>query len=96
VNPANQSELIKQWTNVLGIDQTPVKLKVLTNIQHDVYSDAGNTPRLETYKIADLDHAIAVDPGPPPEQCGVAADYIVDGDICTSLKTLEFWGVSSR
>jgi poly(3-hydroxybutyrate) depolymerase len=23
VNPANQSELIKQWTNVLGIDQTP-------------------------------------------------------------------------
>jgi poly(3-hydroxybutyrate) depolymerase len=94
VNPANQSELIKQWTDVLGIDQTPDQSERFNNIQHDVYWDASNTPRLETYKIVGLDHAIAVDPGPGPEQCGVAADYIVDADICTSLKILEFWGVS--
>jgi poly(3-hydroxybutyrate) depolymerase len=94
VNPANQTELIKQWTNVLGIDQTPDQTEHFNNVQHDVYWDASNTPRLETYKIAGLDHAIAVDPGPGPEQCGVEAPYIVDADICTSLNIIKFWGVS--
>jgi len=94
VNPANQAELVKQWTNVHGIDQTPDDTDVLNNIRHNVYWDEAGAPRIETYEIADLDHAIAVDPGTGPEQCGITAPYVKDADICSSLQTLKFWGVA--
>ena len=94
VNPANQAELVKQWTNVHGIDQIPDDTDVQNNVTHKVYRDASDTPRLETYEIAGLDHGIAVDPGPGPEQCGIAADYIIDANICSALKILQFWGVA--
>ena len=94
VNPANQRELVKQWTNVLGIDQTPDEVHILDDITHHVYHDASDTPRLETYQIADFDHAFAIDPGPGPDHCGVIAPYVKDADICTSRKILQFWGVA--
>ena len=95
VNPANQTELIKQWTNVHRIDQTPDDTNAHNNIRHNVYRDANGTPRVETYEIVDFDHSIAIDPGTGPEQCGITAPYIKDADICSSLEILKFWGVAS-
>jgi poly(3-hydroxybutyrate) depolymerase len=94
VNPANQMELVKQWTNVIGIDQVPDRVDVIDTIRHSVYRDASGTPRLETYEIAGFDHAIAVDPGTGPAQCGMVAPYVEDANICSSLKILKFWGVA--
>ncbi len=94
VNPANQRELVKQWTNVLGIDDIPDTSNVLGNIERRVYQDASGAARLETYEIKGFDHAIAIDPGSGAEQCGITAPYIKDADICSSLKILEFWGVA--
>ena len=94
VNPANQKELIKQWTDVHDIDQTPDKTEVFGNIRRNVYSDPNNDVLVETYEILNFDHAIAVDPGSGPEQCGITAPYVKDADICSSLKILEFWGVA--
>ena len=85
---------MKQWTNVFGIDQIPDRVDVVNNIRHSVYQDPGGYPRLETYEIADFDHAMAIDPGPAPGQCGSAAPYVEDADICSALKILEFWGVA--
>jgi poly(hydroxyalkanoate) depolymerase family esterase len=39
VNPNNARELVKQWTNVHGIGQTPVKNKV-KGYPHEMYKDA--------------------------------------------------------
>ncbi len=94
VNPVNQRELVKQWTNVLGIDQTPDRVDAAGNIRHSVFQDVSGAARLETYEIAGFDHAIAIDPGSGPAQCGSIAPYIEDADICSSRKILEFWGVA--
>lgn len=93
VNPANQRELIKQWANVHGIDEIPDNTSVLNNIRHNVFRDANGTARLETYDIVGFNHAIAIDPGPGPAQCGITAPYVKDADICSSLEILRFWGV---
>lgn len=94
VNPANQRELVKQWTNVLGIDQIPDQVEAFNAVRHSVYDDAAGAPRLETYEIAGFDHAFAIDPGTGPAQCGRTGPYIEDANICGSLKILEFWGVA--
>jgi poly(3-hydroxybutyrate) depolymerase len=94
VNPLNQKELVKQWTDVLDIDQIPDRVDTVNRVRHSVYQDVNGAPRLETYAIAGFDHAIAIDPGSGPAQCGSIAPYIEDADICSSLKILEFWGVA--
>ncbi len=94
VNPSNQRELVKQWTNVLGIDQIPDRVDVANNIRHSVYRDGAGNPRLETYEIAGFGHAFPVDPGTGPAQCGVTGPYVKDANICGSLKILYFWGVA--
>ena len=96
VDPANQSELLKQWTNVHGIDRTADETEDEGNIRHEVYRDADGLARVETYEIRDLDHAMAIDPGTGPEQCGIVAPYIEDADICSTLRVLEFWGIASQ
>ena len=96
VNLANQRELLKQWANVHGIDQIPDETNFLNNVRHTVYKDASGNPRIEAYEILGFDHAIAIDPGTGSAQCGVVAPYTKDGDICSALKILEFWGVAPR
>jgi poly(3-hydroxybutyrate) depolymerase len=94
VNPGNQVELIKQWTNVHGIDQEPDDSDIVDNVQHNVYRDSVGLPRVETYEIADLGHAFPIDPGPGPDQCGTIAPYVKDANVCSTLKILRFWGVT--
>jgi poly(3-hydroxybutyrate) depolymerase len=87
-------ELLKQWTNVHGIDQTPDDTQAVNNLRHKTYRDAHGTSLIEAYEITDLSHALAVDPGTGPERCGVIAPYVKDADICSTLQILKFWGVA--
>ena len=93
VNPANQIELLKQWTNVLGVDQIPDRTERGETFTRRVYFDAHNNPRLETYQIVGFEHAFAIDPGTGLEQCGTEGPYVKDGNICSSLAILKFWGI---
>lgn len=94
VNPANQIELVKQWTSVLGIDQKPDRTEANDNFVHNVYFDTNGNPRLETYQIVNYGHAFAIDPGTDFEHCGAEGPYVKDANICSSLKILRFWGLS--
>lgn len=93
VNPANQIELIKQWTNILGIDLTPDRTERAKTFIRNVYFDADDNPRLETYRIVGFEHAFAIDPGTDPDHCGTEGPYVKDGNICSSLAILKFWGI---
>jgi poly(3-hydroxybutyrate) depolymerase len=98
VDPINLGELVKQWTDVHGIDQAPDDGEDDGEddgaVSHRIYRDAGGAALVETYEIAGFAHALPVDPGAGPQQCGKIADYVADADICSTLKILEFWGVA--
>ena len=94
VHRANQEELVNHWTNVHGIDRTPDSTHDVDGIRHQVYRDQAGRVRLETYEIDGFAHAVPIDPGPAPGQCGIAADYSKDADICSTRKILKFWGLA--
>jgi poly(hydroxyalkanoate) depolymerase family esterase len=48
VRPANQRELVEQWTNVLGIDQTPDAEDSVKGYPHAVYKNAAGNVLVET------------------------------------------------
>jgi len=55
----NFNEQIKQWTQVLGVGQTPVLTdKPQSSWTHTRYGDTGPTPPVEAYSIAGAGHSL--------------------------------------
>jgi poly(hydroxyalkanoate) depolymerase family esterase len=94
VSPKNAEELMKQWTNVHGIDQHADEENTVAGYPHKVYKDAQGNARVETYTITGMGHGTPVDPkGVNGDRCGVAKDYILDSRICSSYHIGKFWGL---
>jgi feruloyl esterase len=90
VAPANATELRDQWTNVLGVAQTPTSTSSLpggTSLAN--YGD-----KVKVYLISGMTHATPVDPGGATEQCGTAGTYYKD-TICSSYYQALDWGLSN-
>ncbi|GAP51714.1 alpha/beta hydrolase family esterase [Streptomyces azureus] len=93
VKPANATELRDQWTNVLGLGQTPSRTESLGGgTTRSVYDDASGRPSVEVYSVSGMGHGLAVDPGNGPEQCGSTGAYYLD-TVCSSYHTARFWGL---
>jgi poly(3-hydroxybutyrate) depolymerase len=93
VDPANQRELLEQWTDVHGLDLEPERREVEGDVVHESHG-GGDTAVVETWRIADFPHALAVDPGAEPEPCGVAGPYLEPADLCTVRRIAAFWGLA--
>jgi poly(hydroxyalkanoate) depolymerase family esterase len=91
VATANESELVKQWTDVHGISATPTTSDTVATYPHDVFKDGSGRVVVEKYVITGMDHAYAIDPS---NGCGTAAQYIEDKKICTALYMAQFFGIT--
>ena len=90
VKPRNADELVDQWTNVIGIDQTPDKTATVNGAEYKGYADGSGTVLVEKYLIPGMDHGVAID---PTHGCGKAAPFILDKGICSSRLIVTFWGL---
>jgi poly(hydroxyalkanoate) depolymerase family esterase len=95
VRPLNMTELVDQWTNVAGADQTAAVQETVAGYPHSIYRDASGRNAVELYSITGMDHGTPVDPGTGPTQCGTAAPYILDVNICSSYYIAKSWGLDS-
>ncbi len=89
VAPLNAAESRDQWTNVLGVSQTPTSTASLpAGTSLEVY---GND-RVRLYRVAGMGHGTPVDPGSATEQCGSTAAYFLD-TICSTYRDALFFGL---
>lgn len=95
VVPMNSTELMEQWTNVHGADQTADVSDTVAGYPHKVYRDGAGASVVETYSITGMAHGQPVDPGTGAQQCGVAAAYILDVNICAAYHIGTFWGLAN-
>jgi poly(hydroxyalkanoate) depolymerase family esterase len=100
VNARNATELMKQWTNVHGIDQTPDADAAVESYPHKEYKDASGKTLVETYDITGKSHGTEVAPNAPldPAQpngpkCGKAGAYILSANICSTYYAGQFFGL---
>jgi poly(hydroxyalkanoate) depolymerase family esterase len=93
VAPMNAAELVDQWTNVNGIDQTPDGHDTVNGQTHQVFKNTNGKVLVESYMIANMGHGTPIAPGPGEEQCGTAAPFILDAGICSSFHIAKFWGL---
>lgn len=100
VNKANQAELVKQWTNANGIDQTPDAETKVDGFPHAEYKDAAGKVLVETYTITGQGHGTEVAPAAPVDpaqaggaKCGKAGAYILSAGICSTYYAGKFFGL---
>lgn len=95
VKPMNMTELVDQWTNVAGTDQSPEVQDTVAGYPHKVYRDAAGRNAVELYAITGMGHGTPVDPGTGTTQCGIAAAYILDVNVCSSYYIAKAWGLDN-
>lgn len=93
VNPQDQQELVDQWTDVLGIDQTADTEDTINGQAHKLYKDSNGKVLVETVLIKGMGHGTPIGPGNADDQCGKTAPYILDVGICSSAHIVKFWGL---
>lgn len=100
VNDANMTELVKQWTNANGIDQTADANDTVESFPHAEYKDATGKTLVETYTITGQSHGTEVAPAAPidPAQpggakCGKPGAYILSAGICSTYYAAKFFGL---
>lgn len=97
VRESNAAELVKQWTNVNGVDQTADEYNLLSGYPHAVYKTAGGEPRVEHYTLTLGGHAIQVNPVGLLHQpaCGTATTVGTQlSTICQVYYTAKWFGIA--
>jgi poly(hydroxyalkanoate) depolymerase family esterase len=91
---ANLNELVEQWTDVHGTDQIADVSDSVAGYSHKVYKNVAGRPVVESYEITGMGHGQPVDPGTSEQQCGNAAAYILDVNICAAYHMGLAWGLN--
>lgn len=95
VAPANMRESVEQWTDAHNTDPNPDVEDAVAGYPHAAYHDAEGRPVVETYTLTGMAHGQPVDPGSGTQQCGTAADYMLDVDVCTAFHLGHAWGLDT-
>jgi poly(hydroxyalkanoate) depolymerase family esterase len=95
VAPADLQQSVDQWSNVLGIDETPEVNETFRTATHKVFRDASGRSMIETYLISGMGHALTVDVGSNVDQGGATGAFSEDHDIYSSYYTAVFWGLTT-
>jgi poly(hydroxyalkanoate) depolymerase family esterase len=93
VVPANEAELIKQWTNVAGTDATADETEMIGQVTRTAYKQ-GSTIVVEAYSVPGMKHATAVGSDPLGTCTATAGAYFEDKSICATLRAARFFGLT--
>ncbi|MBX3158943.1 MAG: PHB depolymerase family esterase [Deltaproteobacteria bacterium] len=89
VAPVNQAELVKQWTDVLGVDQTADATETIGAATRTEYRDGARVV-VESYAIAGMGHAVVTGGEGCPATTGA---YFTDKGICSTVRAAAFFGL---
>jgi len=94
----NQNEIMEQWTNVHGTDQTADAengaFQGNSVVSRKEYRDGSGNPVVVTYSLSGMGHAIAIDPGSGATQGGNTGSYASDVNFFSSYWSAEFFGIT--
>ncbi|MFT3695524.1 MAG: PHB depolymerase family esterase [Kofleriaceae bacterium] len=90
VAPANATELVKQWTNVWGTDQTADATDTISTATRTQYM-AGSTIAVELYTVTGMGHAIAIGMDPDGACPATSGAYFSDEKICSTTRAAQFF-----
>jgi poly(hydroxyalkanoate) depolymerase family esterase len=90
VKPSNGEDIIRQWSNVHGLSDTPSCQELIGGHTRRIWSDTNGEARIEAFTIRGMAHGVplATTGG---EICGAAGAFFLDAGISSTHHIARFW-----
>lgn len=92
VGTKNRAQIVKQWTNVMGVTDTPSATDTVDGAKHATFTNGSGQVVVETYEVPGMTHGVPVLPG---AQCGATSTFAFDKGICAAQRVAEFFGLTT-
>jgi poly(hydroxyalkanoate) depolymerase family esterase len=93
VQPSNQAELVKQWTDLHGLPARPTSDAQAGGHRLQSWAGPDGEALVEAHTIAGMAHGAAIAPG-GADGVGVAGPFLLDVGIASSERIAAFWGIA--
>src|SRR6516162_1526460 len=90
VRPSNGEEIIRQWTNVHGISESPSHHEFIESHTRRVWSDANGEALIEAFSISGMSHGVPL-ATTAEESCGSAGAFFLDVGISSTHHIARFF-----
>ena len=90
-------ELVKQWTNVHGLPDTPTRRDTVEGAEHEAWLRDGRVV-VERYLIPGMQHGTPLDPGAmdADRAAGATGPYMLDAGISSTWHIAQSWGLLTQ
>ncbi len=90
VKPSNGEDIIRQWSDVHGLSDTPSSKELIGGHTHRIWSDANGEPLIEALTIRGMAHGVPLATA-GEESCGAAGAFFLDVGISSTHHIARFW-----
>ncbi|MGZ9104929.1 MAG: extracellular catalytic domain type 1 short-chain-length polyhydroxyalkanoate depolymerase [Rhodoplanes sp.] len=94
VIPSNAREILKQWTNVHGLPETPSVESMVDGYPRKVWVNRADDELIESYTIMHMAHGTPIATGEADEECGAAGPFLLEVGISSSYHIAKFFGLT--
>jgi feruloyl esterase len=94
VKPSNADEIIKQWTDVHGLDSTPSLSDMVDGYPRQAWRNRAGEIAIESYTITSMAHGTPLATGNGDEHAGAAGAFLLDVGISSSYHIAKFFGLT--
>jgi poly(hydroxyalkanoate) depolymerase family esterase len=90
VRPSNAEDILRQWTNVHGLSESPSHQEFIESYTRSVWSDANGKALIEAFSISGMAHGVPL-ATTTEESCGSAGAFFLDVGISSTHHIARFF-----
>jgi len=96
VKRENADQIVKQWTDVHGLDHQPTLTETVDGYPRQVWRDRSGVDLVESYTIPRMAHGTPLAAGDSHDKCGVPGAFLLEVGISSSYHIAKFWGLTGN
>src|SRR5262249_26434843 len=91
VQPSNGEDIIRQWTNVHGLSDSPSYQELIGGHTRRIWSDANGEALIEAFSICGMAHGVPLATTMGGESCGATGAFFLEVGISSTHHIARFW-----
>jgi poly(hydroxyalkanoate) depolymerase family esterase len=93
VKPSNGEDIVRQWTNVHGLSDSPSYQESIGSHTRRIWSNANGEALIEAFSISGMAHGVPLAITAGGESCGAAGAFFLNAGISSTHHIARFWGL---
>jgi hypothetical protein len=90
VRPCNGEDIVRQWSNVHGLSDSPDYEEMIGSHRRRIWSDANGNAIIEAFSLDGMAHGVPLATG-SRESCGAVGAFFLDMGISSTHHIARFW-----